>query len=179
MLPDYMSILEIPKDASEMEIKRAYRKKSKELHPAANHSPDALDKFILVNEAYEILIHKNTHEIYMQDFNTNNDPLKYEVYYYWINAARTRAAQHAAMSIAEFLNTKFYRNTYLYSYPTLLVFMVLGVILLVAPFVTVVMAQQSMGIFFILAVIFIAWPLGLYFFVQSAIGFQSMKKYMH
>lgn len=179
MVPDYFTILGIPKDASEMEIKRAYRQKAKDYHPAINRAPDSLDNFILVNEAYEILIHKNTHEIYLQDFNTKNDPLKYEVYYYWVNAARTRAAQHATLSPQEFLNTKFYRHTYLYSYPTLIIFLVVGVILLVAPFVTVVLAQQSMGIFVILGVIFIAWPLGLYFFVQSAIGFQSMKRYMH
>ena len=179
MLPNYFETLGISKDASEMDIKRAYRQKAKELHPSENRSSDALDKFILVNEAYEILIHRNTHEIYLLDYNTMNDPLKYEVYYYWVNAARTRAAQHATLSMKEFMGTKFYRNTYLYSYPTLIIFMIVGVLLLVAPFVTVVLAKQSMGIFFILAVIFIAWPLGLYFFVQSAIGFQSMKKYMH
>lgn len=179
MLPDYFAILGIPKDASEMEIKRAYRKKAKEYHPATNRSSNSLDNFILVNEAYEILIHKNTHEIYLEDYNTTKDPLQFEVYYYWINTARTRAAQHAAMSEKEFLHTKFYRNTYLYSYPTLIVFMIVGAILLVTPFVTVVLAQHTMGIYLILGVIFIAWPVGLYFFVQSAIGFQSMKKYMH
>ena len=159
MLPNYFETHGISKDASEMDIKRAYRQKAKELHPSENRSSDALDKFILVNEAYEILIHRNTHEIYLLDYNTTNDPLKYEVYYYWVNAARTRAAQHATLSMKEFMGTKFYRNTYLYSYPTLIIFMIVGVLLLVAPFVTVVLAKQSMGIFFILAVIFIAWPL--------------------
>ena len=91
----------------------------------------------------------------------------------------TRAAQHAGLSMNEFLNSKFYKKTHMYSYPVLMVFLVVGVILLVAPFVTVVTAQNSLGIGFILAVIFVAWPMGLYFFVQSAIGFQSMKKYMH
>ncbi|MEP7128150.1 MAG: DnaJ domain-containing protein [Chitinophagales bacterium] len=179
MLPDYFAVLGIPKDASEMEIKRAYRQKANEYHPAINRSSNSLDNFILVNEAYEILIHKNTHAIYLEDYQTTKDPLQYEVYYYWVNAARTRAAQHAALSDKEFFSTKFYRNTYLYSYPTLIVFMIIGAIMLITPFVTMVMAKQGVGIFFILGVIFIAWPVGLYFFVQSAIGFQSMKKYMH
>ena len=65
MLPNYFETLGISKDASEMDIKRAYRQKAKELHPSENRSSDALDKFILVNEAYEILIHRNTHEIYL------------------------------------------------------------------------------------------------------------------
>ena len=61
----------------------------------------------------------------------------------------------------------------------LIFFLIIGVLLLVAPFITVITAQESLGVFFILAVIFIAWPAGLYFFVQAAIGFQSMKKFMH
>src|SRR5205823_7075963 len=104
MLPDYFNILEIPRDASETEIKRAYRKKAREFHPGDNKSANALDNFILINEAYEILIHKNTHEIYLEDFNSAHDPLEDPKYYYFINAARTRAAQHAALSMKEFLN---------------------------------------------------------------------------
>src|SRR5215217_4529502 len=153
MLPDYFNILDIPQDASEMEIKRAYRQKAREFHPSENKSSDALDKFILVNEAYEIFIHKNTHEIYLVDFNTAHDPLKYEVYYYWINAARTRAAQHAGLSMKEFLNTKFYKNTHMYSYPTLMIFLVIGMLLLIAPFITILMAQEKLGVVGILAVI--------------------------
>lgn len=178
MLPNYFEILGIPQDASEYEIKQAYRKKAKEFHPSNNKSPDALDKFILINEAYEILIHRNTHEIYLQDFNTAHDPLKHEPYYYWINVARTRAAQHAGLTLNEFLNTPFYRDTYMHSRPTLIIFMIIGLILLVAPFASILLAQDRIGVLGILAVIFVAWPAGLYFFVQSASGFQSMKKYM-
>jgi hypothetical protein len=178
MLPDYFKILEIPQDASEMEIKRAYRKQARLFHPSENKASDTLDKFILVNEAYEILIHKNTHEIYLEDLNTNEDPLKSEVYYYWINAARTRAAQHAALSMKEFLNTPFYRDTHMWGYPSLVMFLVLGLLLLLAPFAVILLAQDKLGVVGVLAVIFLAWPLGLYFFVQAASGFQSMTKYM-
>ena len=178
MLPDYFKILEIPQDASETEIKRAYRKKSREFHPSENKTSSALDQFILVNEAYEILIHKNTHEIYLEDFNTSHDPLKYEVYYHWINNARTRAAQHAALSMKEFLNTSFYKDTHMFSYPTLVIFLITGLVLLLAPFVVILLAQEKLGVIGVLAVIFIAWPLGLYFFVQAASGFQALKKYM-
>jgi hypothetical protein len=179
MLPDYFKTLEIPQDASEMEIKRAYRKKSRDFHPSDNKAPDALDKFILVNEAYEILIHKNTHEIYLEDLNTGQDPLKSEVYYYWINSARTRAAQHAALSMKEFLNTPFYRETHMWSYPTLVIFLIIGLVLLLAPFPVILWAgEEKLGVVGVLMVIFLAWPLGLYFFVQAASGFQSMRKYM-
>ncbi|MBA3647906.1 MAG: J domain-containing protein [Chitinophagales bacterium] len=179
MLPNYFEILGLSEDASEMEIKRAYRNKSREYHPSSNKSPGALDQFILVNEAYEILIHKNTHEIYLEDYKTDHDPLKYEVYYYWINAARTRAAKHASMTWGNFTQTKFYQRTHLYTNSTLMAFLVIGIVLLIIPFLLVVLGQQHFNVGWILAVVFISWPIGLYLFVQAAVGFQSMKKYMH
>jgi molecular chaperone DnaJ len=59
---DYYAVLGIPKTASESEIKQAYRKLSKELHPDKHPSTgsgqakkDAEAKFKEVNEAYEVL----------------------------------------------------------------------------------------------------------------------------
>ena len=48
-------VLGVSKDASDQEIKRAYRKLSKKYHPDLNHEPGAEEKFKEVNEAYEIL----------------------------------------------------------------------------------------------------------------------------
>merc|ERR1711988_113850 len=42
-------------DAEEGEIKRAYRKLSKDLHPDKNPSPEARQQFNEVRDAYEIL----------------------------------------------------------------------------------------------------------------------------
>jgi len=52
MPDDLYGILEIPKDASDADIKRAYRKRSKELHP--DTGGDA-DDFTALNRAYTIL----------------------------------------------------------------------------------------------------------------------------
>jgi len=50
---DYYKILGVTRDASEKEIKSAYRKLAREYHPDVN--PTAEEKFKEINEAYEVL----------------------------------------------------------------------------------------------------------------------------
>ena len=57
MVNDPYAILGISKDASEDEIKKAYRRKAKECHPDLHpDDPDATRKMNDVNEAYDMLI---------------------------------------------------------------------------------------------------------------------------
>ena len=55
MAKDYYGILGVSKNATEQEIKRAYRKLARELHPDVNPSEDAQQKFSEVTTAYEVL----------------------------------------------------------------------------------------------------------------------------
>lgn len=64
MAKDYYKILEIPKTATDDEIKRAYRKLALKYHPDKNKSPDAEERFKEVAEAYEILSDKRKRDIY-------------------------------------------------------------------------------------------------------------------
>lgn len=52
---DYYDILEVPRNASEEDIRRAYRRKAMDYHPDRNKRPDAEAKFKEVNEAYQVL----------------------------------------------------------------------------------------------------------------------------
>lgn len=52
---DAYEVLGISKNASETEIKQAYRKLAKQYHPDLNHEPGAAEKFKEVQEAYDVL----------------------------------------------------------------------------------------------------------------------------
>ena len=64
---DYYEVLGLKKGATEQEIKSAYRKKAKELHPDLNKDdPKAEDKFKEVQEAYSVLGDENKKKMYDQ-----------------------------------------------------------------------------------------------------------------
>ena len=58
--------LEIPENASEAEIKKAYRKLARQYHPDINKEAGAEDKFKEINSAYEILSDKEKKRQYDQ-----------------------------------------------------------------------------------------------------------------
>jgi DnaJ-class molecular chaperone len=55
MAQNYYDLLGVSKNASESEIKRAYRKLALQWHPDRNKEPGAADKFKEITKAYEIL----------------------------------------------------------------------------------------------------------------------------
>jgi len=52
---DYYDVLGVSRSASAEDIRRAYRKLARELHPDVNKAADAAERFNRVNEAYEVL----------------------------------------------------------------------------------------------------------------------------
>ncbi len=55
MAQDYYATLGVAREATPEEIKKAYRKLARQLHPDVNDAPDASDRFKEVTVAYEVL----------------------------------------------------------------------------------------------------------------------------
>lgn len=71
---DYYEVLEITKNASESEIKKAFRTLARKYHPDVNKSSEAVDKFKEINEAYQILSDPQKRSAYDQFGHAGIDP---------------------------------------------------------------------------------------------------------
>jgi molecular chaperone DnaJ len=61
---DYYAILGIRRDASADEVKKAYRRLARELHPDVNPDPETQERFKEITQAYEVLSDPKKREMY-------------------------------------------------------------------------------------------------------------------
>jgi hypothetical protein len=161
----YYLTLGLAPGASDHEIKQAYRRRAKLLHPDRNPSPTAHQQFIQLTEAYEYLI---THRD--DTARTTYTQQTYEPTYQqppaasrWESSAREqarrRAAEHASMSYDEFTDSEFYQS--LQSVETVFRYLfILVLILIVVGIVTFLIASSGlMGVFF--SALFLIMPVAL------------------
>ncbi len=75
MAKDYYKLLDIDKDASKEDIKRAFRKLARKYHPDVNpDNPQAIEKFKEINEAYSVLNDDKKREMYDKFGVTEGEP---------------------------------------------------------------------------------------------------------
>jgi len=76
MVKDYYKVLQIEENATESEIRCAYRDLAKKLHPDVNKSPDANSVFVEINEAYGVLSNPDKKKRYDDLLALKKDVLK-------------------------------------------------------------------------------------------------------
>ncbi|TFV93174.1 J domain-containing protein [Algoriphagus kandeliae] len=109
-MKNYYDILGVNQNATQEEIKKAYRKLVLEWHPDKNPSPEAHDKFIEINEAYLVLSDSAKRSVYDQLFNSHTkksvpDDQKYSEssdFDDFVNRSREKAKKYADFSFEEF-----------------------------------------------------------------------------
>ncbi len=64
MAKDYYATLGVRRDASQEEIKKAYRRLARELHPDINPDPETQERFKEITQAYEVLSDTSKRQMY-------------------------------------------------------------------------------------------------------------------
>lgn len=74
---NYYQILEVKTDASNQEIKLAYKRLAKKYHPDGNKDFNNEELFRLINDAYHTLINENSRKLYNIELDNLNSKESY------------------------------------------------------------------------------------------------------
>jgi len=117
MIEQYYTILGVENNVTIPDLKRAYRKRAKELHPDINKSDRAHEEFILLNEAFEYLYNLKSGKVYHQIRKeyTRNSTSKKNSYEDWCRTerenTRARARYYAQMRYEAYIKSDYYKVT--------------------------------------------------------------------
>ena len=106
MIEKYSEILGVSVDATEQDLKKAYREKAKLYHPDVSKLENAQEKFVLLTEAYEFLINR----LKNPDWAKKNPKSKQAWTEEHRRKARENARKAAQMRYQEFVNSPYYKS---------------------------------------------------------------------
>lgn len=139
MVEQYYTILGVRSDVTIPDLKRAYRKRAKELHPDINKSENAHEEFILLNEAFEYLYNLKTGKVYQpirKDY-TRTSSSKKNSYEDWYQTerenTRARARYYAKMRYEAYIKSDYYKITVAIETIVDLINLITSVIILLLP----------------------------------------------
>jgi hypothetical protein len=75
----HFETLGLPENASDKEIKQAYRSLAKKYHPDLNKAPDAAKKFIQLNQSYEWLTNGRFQNVFIENKETFNPANEFDL----------------------------------------------------------------------------------------------------
>lgn len=131
----YQNILGVNDNASISDIKSAYRKKSKLLHPDVNKSIDAEEQFVELNEAYVYLYNLKSNKLKFKTSNKNYA----NVVNNWDNTernfARERAKENARKRYQDYINSDDYKSSKAFENLLDFILFIISVPLALSPFI--------------------------------------------
>ncbi|TLX73261.1 hypothetical protein E9993_15845 [Labilibacter sediminis] len=114
-MTNYHKILGVTSHATLDQIKKAYRKKAKLLHPDVNKSDNAKEEFILINEAYEYLLQTTGNSTNRIKRAQEQAKKRAEYHRNWEQQerekARARAQEYARMKYEAYIKSDIYKTT--------------------------------------------------------------------
>lgn len=115
MLERYYQVLGVSSSASLDEIKKAFKRRARELHPDVNKAADAHEQFILLNEAYQYLQNLKTGKIYSSQRRSYTPSGTYGSYEDYAKRerddARKRAEFYARKRYRDFQQSAYYKRS--------------------------------------------------------------------
>jgi len=165
---NYYTVLGLKRNASQREIKNAFWDRAKLYHPDVTQENQAHQKFVLINEAYEILSDRQKRYIYdrigVTGTKTNN-----RNYDEWIQKARERAADQSRMGYEAFMQSPFYKKASLIANMVSMTVMCAGVFIGVLPVVWYYMMNEPENLYSLIFSI----PIGFLFVASGMIGLET------
>lgn len=135
----YYRILELPSDSTDGDIKAAYRRLAKLYHPDKSRDPNSREKFIDVNEAYEVLMKRDAYVrdaiLRYQKRKEARADMQRKYGRDYASGARERAMGNADLRFKEFEKSPIYKTAVVVNSAANYIFVGIGAVMILSPFV--------------------------------------------